>query len=232
MPLSLNARGVGDVTIVHCSGRIVAGGETESLRKQVSELLPDRSNVILHLGEIVFIDSSGLGMLVRLLTSTRHARGDLKLCNLPESIHKILQMTSLITLFDTHESEENAVLAFYRRQTAPARAQLAGLTILCIDQSVDVLAYLRELLHRAGYNVLTNNNLRDSLILLRATRPALTILGPNLKASPATEQAFRTACAASPLLKLGDEFSTLDAGRAATDLLDQIRALHPRPYAS
>jgi CheY-like chemotaxis protein len=188
--------------------------------------MPDCSNVVLHLGEVVFIDSSGLGMLVRLLTSARHARGDLKLCNLPESIHKILQMTSLISLFDSHESEENAVLAFYRRQTAPARAQLGGPTILCIDQSVDVLAYLRELLHRAGYNVLTNNNLRDSLILLRATRPALTILGPNLKASPATEQAFRTACAVSPLLKLGDEFSTLDAGRAATDLLEKIRVLH------
>lgn len=224
MPLSLNTREVGDVTIVCCSGRIVAGGETETLRKHVSELLPDRRNVVLHLGKVVFIDSSGLGMLVRLLTSTRHARGDLKLCNLPESIHKILQMTSLINLFDTDESEEGAVLAFYRRQTAPERAPLGALTILCIDQSVDVLAYLRELLHRAGYNVLTNNNLRDSLILLRATRPALTILGPNLKASPAIEQAFRAACAASLLLELGDEFSTLDAGQAATDLLDEIRA--------
>jgi anti-sigma B factor antagonist len=232
VPLSLNPRGVGDVMIVRCSGRIVAGGETESLRKHVSELLPDHSNVVLHLGEVVFIDSSGLGMLVRLLTSTRQARGDLKLCNLPESIHKILQMTSLITLFDTHESEENAVLAFYRRQTPPTRPPLGGLTILCIDQSVDVLACLRELLHRAGYNILTNNNLRDSLILLKATRPALTILGPNLKAAPGTEQAFRTACAASPVLELGDEFSTLDAGQAATDLLEKIRALHPRPYAS
>jgi anti-sigma B factor antagonist len=126
VPLSLNARGVGDVTIVRCSGRIVAGGETESLRKHVSELLPDRSDVVPHLGEVVFIDSSGLGMLVRLLTSTRQARGDLKLCNLPESIPKILQMTSLMTLFDTHEPEEGAVLAFYRRQTAPARAPLGA----------------------------------------------------------------------------------------------------------
>lgn len=229
VPLLLNPREVGDVTIVRCSGRIVAGVESESLRKHVSDLLPDRSNVVLHLGEVVFIDSSGLGMLVRLLTSTRHARGDLKLCNLPESIHKILQMTSLIALFDTHTSEEEAVLAFYRRQTAPARAPMGGLTILCVDQSVDVLAYLRELLHRAGYNVLTNNNPRDSLILLRATRPALTVLGPNLKAAPGTEQAFRTACAASPVLELGDEFSTLHAGQAATDLLERIRAqLHPR----
>lgn len=225
MPLSLHTRGVGDVTIVRCSGRIVAGDETETLRKQVSELLPDRSEVVLHLGEVVFIDSSGLGMLVRLLTSIRRARGDLKLCNLPESIRRVLQMTSLTTLFDIHPAEEDAVLAFYRRQSVAARPAMAGPAVLCIDQSVDVLAYLRELLQRAGYNVLTNNNLRDSLILLRATRPGLTILGPSLKAAPGTEQDFRLACAAVPVLELESQFSTLDAGQAATGLLEKVRAL-------
>jgi CheY-like chemotaxis protein len=174
---------------------------------------------------VAFIDSSGLGMLVRLLTSTRRAGGDLKLCQLPAIVHKVLKMTSLITLFDTFESEEDAILAFYRRQAMPSPTPQSGITVLCVDQSSDVLAYLRELLARAGYNVLTNNNLRDSLILLRATRPGLTILGSNLKASPATEEAFRSASASSPLLELGEEFSTLDAGQAAAGLMDKIRAL-------
>lgn len=224
LPLSLSTRGVGEVTIVRCSGRIVAG-ETEVLRKHVSELLRDRIDIVLHLGDVVFIDSSGLGTLVRLLTSTRTARGDLKLCHVPEDIHKVLKMTNLITLFDTHASEEEAVLAFYRRQTPSARAPQSGLTVLCIDQSADVLAYLRELLGRAGYHILTSSNLRDGLILLRATRPSLTILGPNLKASPVTEQAFHAACAASQVLELGEEFSTLEPGQAASDLLEKIRAL-------
>lgn len=229
VPLSLNTRGVGKVTIVRCSGRIAAG-ETEVLHLHVNELLRDRADIALHLGEVAFIDSSGLGMLVRLLTSTRRAGGDLKLCQLPEFVHKVLKMTNLITLFDTYESEEDAILSFYRRSVAPARTSQTGLTVLCVDQSADVLAYLRELLVRAGYNVLTNNNLRDSLILLRATRPGLTILGPNLKASPATEQAFRSASAASPLLELGEEFSTQEAGQAASGLLEKIRALRsPNP---
>jgi anti-sigma B factor antagonist len=193
VPLSLNTRGVGEVTIVRCSGRIVTG-ETEVLHNHIRELLLDRSDIVLHLGEIVFIDSSGLGMLVRLLSSTRSARGDIKLCQVPEGVLKVLKMTNLITLFDTHESEEEAVLAFYRRKAVPARPVPAGLTVLCVDQSADVLAYLREVLSGAGYHVLTNNNLRDSLILLRATRPSLTIVGPNLKAAPGTEQAFRAAC--------------------------------------
>ena len=224
MPLSLNTRGVGEVTIVRCSGRIVTG-ETEVLHNHVRELLLDRSDIVLHLGEIVFIDSSGLGMLVRLLSSTRSARGDLKLCQVPEGVRKVLKMTNLITLFETYESEEEAVLAFYRRQTVPARPVPAGLTVLCIDQSANVLAYLREVLSRAGYNVLTNNNLRDSLILLRATRPALTIIGPNLKAAPGTEQAFWAACVACPVLELGYEFSTMEASQATSDLLERIRVL-------
>jgi DNA-binding response OmpR family regulator len=93
-----------------------------------------------------------------------------------------------------------------------------------VDQSADVLAYLREVLSGAGYHVLTNNNLRDSLILLRATRPSLTIVGPNLKAAPGTEQAFRAACEGCPVLELGDEFSTLEASEATSGLLEKIRA--------
>jgi anti-sigma B factor antagonist len=224
VPLSLNTRGVGKVTIVRCSGRI-ASGETEVLHLHVNDLLRDRVDIVLNLGEIAFIDSSGLGMLVRLLTSTRSARGDLKLCQVPEVVHKVLKITNLTTLFDTHESEEEAVLAFYRRQAAPARTARTGLTVLCVDQSANVLAYLRELLGRAGYNVLTNNNLRDAMILLRATRPGLAILGPSLKGAPGAEQTFRGACAA-PVLELGEEFSTLEAGQAASELLEKIRALN------
>jgi anti-sigma B factor antagonist len=227
----LNTREVGKVTIVRCTGRI-ASGEADILHLHVVDLLRDRSDIVLHLGEIVFVDSSGLGMLVRLLTTTRTARGDLKLCQVPDVVHKVLKITNLTKLFDTHQTEEEAVLAFYRRQAAPARTPNTGLTVLCIDQSANVLAYLRELLGRAGYNVLTNNNLRDAMILLRATRPSLAILGPNLKGVPGAEQSFRGACSA-PVLELGEEFSTLEAGQAASDLLEKIRALDsPGPTQS
>ena len=76
MRLSLETREVGRVTIVRCKGRIVAGGENEALHAHVAHLLRDRRAIVLHLGEVVFIDSSGLGTMVRSLTSTRQARGD------------------------------------------------------------------------------------------------------------------------------------------------------------
>ena len=111
MPLSLDTREVGRVTIVHCNGRIVAS-ESESLRAHIAWLLRDRRSIVLHLGEVGFIDSSGLGTMVRALTTTRQAHGDLKLCNVPEFVRKVLEMSRLNTIFDTHESEEKSGRGF------------------------------------------------------------------------------------------------------------------------
>ena len=69
--LTLDTREVGRVTIVHCNGRIVAGGESEALRAHITWLLRDRRSIVLHLGEVGFIDSSGLGTMVRMMTSAR-----------------------------------------------------------------------------------------------------------------------------------------------------------------
>lgn len=227
MLLSLDTRGVGRVTVIRCSGRIIAGSETESLRSHISGMLLEHKEFVLDLGDVAFIDSSGLGTMVRLLTSTRQQRGDLKLCNVPEFIHKTLKTTNLTTLFETHESEESAIAAFYQRKNAPQQKATAGLPILCVDQNGDVLAYLRELLRRGGYDVHTSSSLRDSLILMRVTRPVLLLLGPNLTAAPATRQAFDTACVKVPVIELGSEFSTLDAGEAAAQLLASIQARLP-----
>lgn len=100
--------------------------------------------------------------------------------------------------------------------------------MLCVDQSSDVLAYLRELLKREGHQVHTTSSLPDALILMRATCPALLVLGPSVTASPGTRQAFQAACARVPVVELGNEFSTLDAGEAASRLLASIQA-HLRP---
>jgi anti-sigma B factor antagonist len=222
--LTLNTRQVGEVTIIRCGGRIVAGPEAESLRQHVHELLLDRRDILLHLGEVAFIDSSGLGMLVRVLTSTRRLGGEVKLCHVPDAILKVLRMTNVVELFDLYESEQEAVSSFYRRETVPMQMASSGPTVLCVDQSADVLVCLREILRNAGYQVLTNSNLHDALILVRATRPSLLVLGCNLPASPSTQQVFRDACAALPVVELGASFSKQDAGHAASELLTKIRS--------
>jgi anti-sigma B factor antagonist len=224
MRLSLQTRDVGRVTIVQCNGRIVAGGESESLRAHIAWLLRDRRSIVLHLGEVGFIDSSGLGTIVRTLTSTRQVHGDLKLCNVPEHVRKVLELSHLSKLFDTHESEDNAVAAFYQPGNRSEASAAMGRSVLCVDSNTDVLAYLRELLRTAGYEVHTTNHLRDALILMRITRFDLLLAGPDVTASPATQQAFQAACAKLPVINLGDGFSTTEAGTATAELLRKIEA--------
>jgi anti-sigma B factor antagonist len=222
--LSLETRDIGRVTVVHCKGRLVSGGESESLRAHIAHLLRDRRALVLHLGEVVFIDSSGLGTIVRTLTSTRQVHGDLKLCDVPEHVKKVLHLSHLAKLFDSHESEENAVAAFYRAPAKTEQPVSAGRSILCIDRDVDVVTYLRELLHRSGFDVHTSNNMRDSMLLMRITRFDLLLLGADVAGSPAAEKSFRDACAKVPVIELGSDFSTLEAGEATAGLLEKIAA--------
>jgi anti-sigma B factor antagonist len=224
MRLTLETREVGRVTIVRCKGRITSGAESDALRAHTVNLLRDRRAIVLNLCEVNFVDSSGVGTMVRSLTSARQQKGDLKLCNVPEVIHKVLVMTHLDKLFDCCESEEKAVAAFYRLSGSWEKLKTKGPSVLCIDKSADVLAYLRELLRRAGYETYTSNNLHDSLILMRVTPPGLLLLGPDITASDGTQQRFAAACNGLPVVELGDNFSGLDAGEAASGLLDKIAA--------
>lgn len=220
--LELETRDVGRVTIVRCKGRLVAGAEVEALRTHVAWILRDRRAIVLHLGEVVFIDSSGLGTMVRTLTSTRQVRGDLKLCDVPEHVRKVLQLSHLTKLFDAHDCEDNAIAAFYRTAAPVEQPVSAGKTVLCVDTNIDVVTFIRELLHRAGYDVHTSNNLRDGLLLMRVNRFDLAVVGTGITASPATEKSFREACAKVPVVEIGNHFSTSEAGEATAELLQKI----------
>ena len=133
---------------------------------------------MLDLSAVEWIDSSGLGLLVRLHSRVQNAGGDVKLCAVPSRIAEILRVTKLQTIFDTHESESGAVAAFYRdAKTNPVPDRLAT-DILCVAPSLDVIAYLREVLRQAGHGVMTSDNLPDALMLVRATRPKLIVMTP------------------------------------------------------
>lgn len=220
-------RRIGGVVLVTCRGRIVTGPQSESLREQIKNFLPESRDIVLHLGEVTFIDSTGLGMLVRLLASARAAGGDLKLCNVPREIHHTLRITNLITLFDTHETQLEAISASYQRTSSSTRVTPSEVPILCVDRSPDVLAYLRELLLRGGYNPLTNNNIHDALILLTAARPRLVILGPNPPSDHPGQiwERFRKTVMCLPVVELENDFSSREAGQAGAQLLGTVRGL-------
>jgi anti-sigma B factor antagonist len=225
--LSLETRDIGRVTVIRCTGRIVIGDPSESLRAHVTYLLRDCLALVLHLGEMGFIDSTGLGTIVRLLTATRQARGDLKLCAVPAPVHALLKITTTQRLFDIHDNEENAIAAFYRSTRPECAAPAEGPAILCVHKSADVLAYLREFLRNAGYEVHTTSAVRDALLLLRVAHPRLVVLGHDVGSHAERKTAIESACANIPYIALPADFSSLHAGEAASALLLEVRSLLP-----
>lgn len=113
MPLTIESRDVGTVTILDMRGRITLGNEIEDLRSAVRSLVAKgQKKIILNLAEVDYIDSSGVGELVGCFTTVRNAGGELKLLNLSQKVHDVLQVTKLYTVFDIRDDEFNAVKSF------------------------------------------------------------------------------------------------------------------------
>jgi anti-sigma B factor antagonist len=113
MAFKLTTRDVDHVTIVDIRGRITLGEETGTLRDAVRDLIAKgKKKIILNLAHVDYIDSSGVGELVSSLTTVRNAGGELKLLNLTQKVHDVVQVTKLYTIFDIKDDEFTAVKSF------------------------------------------------------------------------------------------------------------------------
>jgi anti-sigma B factor antagonist len=221
--LTLHSRCVGDVTVVTCSGRIVAGEESRSLRACLERLLPQSPHVLLHLGGVDLIDSGGLGLIARYLTQTQQGQGTLKVCAVSPKINDVLRITRLKSVFQPYETEADSIEDMHRR--AQGSDPFEDPDVLCVDESQDVLTYLRELLKEAGYRTLTAANVPDALILLKATRPRLVVIGSELRGASAARASdeFNRVASAGRVIELPAGFSSQDAGEAARQILQAVR---------
>jgi len=223
MALSIQQRQVGKIAVLTCNGRIAEGADSAHLQAHIANLLPLEPFIVLNLAEVSFLDSSGLGLLVRLMATSQRARGGLKLCAVPPRVVEILRMTRLHTTLASYPTEADAIAAFYERDTQRETPHLAT-DVLCVDSSNDVLAYLRALLHEAGYGVMTATNVFDALILLRVTRPAVVITGAGIRTLRGTGTAgtFHELANRLGVVELDASFSGEDAGDAGHRLLERI----------
>ena len=113
MTMKASTRQVDGVTIVDLSGRITLGEGSVILRDTVRDLLgKGQKKILLNLGDVSYIDSSGIGELVSAYTTVRNQGGDLRLLNLTKKVHDLLQITKLYTVFDVKDDETTAVKAF------------------------------------------------------------------------------------------------------------------------
>lgn len=114
MTLHATHRDAGPITVLDLSGRITLGEGSALLRKTVRQLLDEgRTLLLLNLGDVDYIDSSGIGELVSAYTAARGRGGDMKLLNLTKKVRDLLQITKLYTVFDVH-SDEGSALKSYR----------------------------------------------------------------------------------------------------------------------
>jgi anti-sigma B factor antagonist len=113
MSMKVATRQVDGITILDLSGRITLGEGSVTLRDAVHDVLAKGSKkILLDLGNISYIDSSGIGEMVSAFTSVRNAGGELKLLNLTKKVHVLLQITKLYTVFDIWDNEASAIVAF------------------------------------------------------------------------------------------------------------------------
>jgi anti-sigma B factor antagonist len=111
--MKASTRQVDGITIVDLSGRITLGEGSVILRDAIKDLLgKGQKKILLNLGDVSYIDSSGIGELVSAFTSVRNQGGELKLLHLTKKVHDLLQITKLYTVFDVKDDEATAISAF------------------------------------------------------------------------------------------------------------------------
>jgi len=111
--VKLNTRQVGDVSVMDVAGRITLGEGSSALRDALRGLVSGgQKKILLNLGEVSYIDSSGIGELVSGFTTVTNNGGQLKLLSLTKRVKDLLQITKLYTVFDVHEDEAEAVRSF------------------------------------------------------------------------------------------------------------------------
>ena len=113
MSMKATNRQVEGVTVVDMSGRITLGEGSVVLRDTIRDLVrKGQKKILLNLGDVTYIDSSGIGELVSAFTAVRREGGELKLLNLTKKVHDLLQITKLYTVFDIKDDEATAIKAF------------------------------------------------------------------------------------------------------------------------
>lgn len=111
--MEIKERVVEGVSVLDLSGRIVLGEGDLQIKERIRDLLADgQRKILLNLGDVSYIDSAGLGSLISSYTTVKRESGKLKLVNLTKRIQDLLAITKLITVFDTYDTEREALDSF------------------------------------------------------------------------------------------------------------------------
>ena len=111
--LNITERQAGDITILDMSGKVTIGEGSVALRTTIRRLLGEgKKKILLNLGQVGYVDSSGIGELVSSFTAVNKEGGTLKLLNLTQKIQDLLAITKLLTVFDVYDSESEGLSSY------------------------------------------------------------------------------------------------------------------------
>ena len=226
MSLALESRHCGSVFVVRCAGRIVIGDESAVLEAALKRGLREFALVTVDVAEVDRVDSSGMGLLVRFLWHTRTRGGDLRLSAPSPFVTKLLEMTKLSKVFRIYPTEEAAIVSFLKdTAVTPEESVNVGPRVLFIDPSPDTCAFVRALLARHGYRVLSTGLMGDAKILLTASTLDIIVLGPDCGAlsAPAAVNVLQQLAPSAKMVVLESEFKSRPADEAGIALLERIQ---------
>lgn len=111
--MNIVERKVEDVTILDLHGKMLIGDGDDALREALTKVVDGgQTRVVLNLGDVPYVDSAGLGEIVRSYTTVTRKGGKLKLLNLTKKLEDLLSITKLLTVFETYDTEDEAVKSF------------------------------------------------------------------------------------------------------------------------
>ncbi len=228
MHLTLQSHRISGVAVIRCQGRIVVGEEVQALQREVEKHQLETKKYVVQLSEVSYVDSGGLGALVRLVGTLRAHHGDLKLCEVSPFVLSVLKATNLLGVFHVYANERDALSAFAQRPAPPeGHSWSANTKVLCIDPSSDLLAYMTAVLKRAGFEVKSARYLADASTLLGTMKPSAVICGPGVQSVGPAFEKFRGVDSHIPFVMLPADFHTSHASDAGFDLINRLQSLLP-----
>ena len=205
--LTLKIEYSGAAARLECSGRIVAGAPCSELDAALEQLCREVEQIELHCAQVTFLDSSGIGVLVRGLVRARKQGKALRLGTLSSRVRRTLELTNVISQFATAGAEPRE-----------PRKMLSGLRILFADPSPEVRTFAGALLRDRGAHAETCASIYDVKVLASKTRMDLVVV-------PAEFDCSALPAATARLVQLKKGIFSGSAEEAAESLIEQISSV-------
>jgi len=222
MPLNLSTKFTDNIYILYCEGAITLGPEATALEAQLERCSHATAKIILNLAKVHRLDSMGLGLIVRHMAALRKRNGDLRLSASSPFVASLLEHTMLTTVLRSYPTDADALRSFQKSNTPTKPQQQQGRSILLIDSSPDLCAFVRTILSQHGFDIRSIATLRDAKTLLNSQPADYLLIGPSNPhiTDDILRQTLGPSAPKTSARRVSPDFKSTDAHHATATLLN------------